>query len=129
MESVFLPCKESALAEIAINKGVADLQKLGDEYGRDTAMLTSLPSSLSKEPASRGDLDLVVNHHQIIQIKVALRGWQVEDELQKGLYQLMAQLNKAERARQSAPPYSFPPPFGTAVGKREKQKQYICSSR
>lgn len=88
MESVFLPCKEEALAESAITKGIADLQKLGKEYGFDTALLTSLPSALSKEPASRGDFDGVV-------VK------QVEDELQKRLDTLTAELNEAEPARQA----------------------------
>ncbi|CAK8989752.1 unnamed protein product [Durusdinium trenchii] len=88
MESVFLPCKEGALAESAITKGIADLQKLGKEYGFDTALLTSLPSALSKEPASRGDFDGVV-------VK------QVEDELQKRLDTLTAELNEAEPARQA----------------------------
>ena len=35
--------------DVPLAQGIADLQKLGKEYGFDTALLTSLPSALSKE--------------------------------------------------------------------------------
>ena len=40
--------KKKNAVEWAETQGIVDLQKLGKEYGFDTALLTSLPSALSK---------------------------------------------------------------------------------
>eukprot|EP00438_Fugacium_kawagutii_P010537 Skav214534 [mRNA] locus=scaffold410:425821:445329:+ [translate_table: standard] len=82
INSVFVPCKDGAL-----EKGISELQKLGKELGFDTALLTSLPSALQKDPASRGTFDNVVVTN-------------VEDELQKRLAKLKEILAEAAPARE-----------------------------
>ncbi|CAE8595948.1 unnamed protein product, partial [Polarella glacialis] len=54
----------------AAAKALADLGKLGKDLAFDTALLTSLPAALSKEPAARGNFDQLVIT-------------QIESELQK----------------------------------------------
>lgn len=87
INSVFVPCKEGALEKAAITKGISELQKLGKEYDFDNALLTSLPSALQKEPASRGTFDNVVVNN-------------VEEELQKRLTSLKEELAKAAPDRE-----------------------------
>jgi len=87
INSVFVPCKEGALEKSAITKGISELQKLGKELDFDTALLTSLPSALQKDPASRGTFDNVVVNN-------------VEDELQKRLAKLKETLETAAPARE-----------------------------
>jgi len=87
IETIFVPCKEGALQPALITKGVQELTKLGKDWGFDTALITSLPSALSKEPASRGSFDSVV-------VK------QVEEELQNRLETLKKSLAEAAPARE-----------------------------
>lgn len=87
INAVFVPCKEGALEKAAITKGISELQKLGKELDFDTALLTSLPSALQKDPASRGTFDNVVVTN-------------VEDELQKRLAKLKETLAEAAPARE-----------------------------
>ncbi|CAE7364106.1 unnamed protein product [Symbiodinium sp. CCMP2592] len=75
MTSVFVPCKDGTVEASSKSKAIQEITKLGRSEGFDTALLTSLPSALDKEPAARGTFDHVV-------VK------QVEDELQKRLGEL-----------------------------------------
>lgn len=75
MTSVFVPCKDGTVEAGSKSKAIQEITKLGRAEGFDTALLTSLPSALGKEPAGRGTFDHVV-------VK------QVEDELQKRLAEL-----------------------------------------
>lgn len=86
--TVIVPCKEGATGEAGvISKGIAEVTKLGKEYGFDAALMSSLPSALNKAPADRGSFDqLVVT--------------QVETELQNRLAALTKELEEAAPARE-----------------------------
>ncbi|CAE8649213.1 unnamed protein product [Polarella glacialis] len=66
----FSQIKEGTMEAKAAAKALADLGKLGKDLAFDTALLTSLPAALSKEPAARGNFDQLVIT-------------QIESELQK----------------------------------------------
>jgi len=85
--SVFIPCKDGTVEAAGKAKAIQEITKLGRAEGFDTALLTSLPSALEKEPSNRGTFDSVV-------VK------QVEDELQKRLDQLAETLAAAAPERE-----------------------------
>eukprot|EP00930_Biecheleria_cincta_P001020 TRINITY_DN102191_c0_g1_i1.p2 TRINITY_DN102191_c0_g1~~TRINITY_DN102191_c0_g1_i1.p2 ORF type:complete len:380 (+),score=153.58 TRINITY_DN102191_c0_g1_i1:78-1217(+) len=88
LETIFKPLKEGAIEESARKKAIADVTKLGKEFVFDNALLTSLPSALSKKPEERGSFDgLVVN--------------QLEKALTENAEKLAATLEAAAPAKQA----------------------------
>jgi len=88
LAEIFQPLKEGAIEEGARKKAIADVTKLGKEFVFDNALLTSLPSALSKKPEDRGSFDgLVVN--------------QLEKALTENAEKLAATLEAAAPAKQA----------------------------
>ncbi|CAE8637720.1 unnamed protein product [Polarella glacialis] len=85
LSSAFLPLKEGS-AESA-KEAVAAVTKLGKEFSFDGALLTSLPSALTKPLAERGSFDTLVID-------------QVEAEIQKYISGYTTQLSEGEAGLQ-----------------------------